>query len=299
MSRCGALLPWLLIACAPDAPPKPPQVEAVFDVPREYRVLSALPCAEGAGLVYLLTSRADLYSFRPDALELKRIGHLSCPGSGGELPNSMAVDRSGTAWLNYLDGSLFRASTRDASCQATGFVSGQHGFGAFGMAFAATGPQLMAETLFVWGGLTWGGRYGGQRGSSERGGLGLAKIDRKTLALTPLGGGDARFPSERAELTGTGDGRLFGFFATLPATLARIDMTRGTTSAPQRLEGVHTGEAWAFSFWGGDFYLYWAPYGHSSHVSRLSGRDGTIEQVMSDVGIRIVGAGVSTCAPTG
>ena len=34
----------------------------------------------------------------------------------GATPNSMAVDRSGTAWVNYSDGRLFKVSTKDAKC---------------------------------------------------------------------------------------------------------------------------------------------------------------------------------------
>lgn len=307
-----AALAAALAACAPAAAPSAArlQVEAVFDVPREYRVLSTLPCAEGAGLVYVVSAEGDLYSFRPDALELKHIGPLRCPVPPGVTPNSMAVDRAGTAWVNYQDGSYYRASTRDASCEATGYRPHQHGFGTVGMAFASTGADLMEETLFVWGGydrnLPWHvRRIGGDRDSSQsrshrpRPGLGLAKIERHTLQLLPIGDDRSRLSTLRAELTGTGDGKLFGFFSTNPATLAEIEVETGAIRSPRELASVSTGGAWAFSFWGGDFWFYWAPHGHTTNVSRLSGLDGSITKVLSDIGFRIVGAGVSTCAPTG
>jgi hypothetical protein len=101
----------------------------------------------------------------------------------------------------------------------------------------------------------------------------------------------------RAELTGTGDGRLFGFFTTNPATLAEIDPETGGKRSVRRLAGVTRVSAWAFSFWGGDFYLYWSREGESSHVTRVSGSDGSLHELLHDVGFRIVGAGVSTCAP--
>jgi len=309
-----AALVAALGACAPtEAPPAArPQVEAVFDVPREYRVLSTLPCAEGAGLVYVVSAEGDLYSFRPDALEFKRIGPLRCPAPPGVTPNSMAVDRSGTAWVNYQDGSYYRASTRDARCEATGYRQHQHGFGTVGMAFASSGADLIEETLFVWGGydrsLRWqarriGGDWDSPRSRSRRPGprpgLGLAKIERHTLQLLPIGDDRSRLSTLRAELTGTGDGKLFGFFSTNPATLAEIAVETGAIRSPRELASVITGSAWAFSFWGGDFWFYWAPHGRTTNVSRLSGLDGSITKVLSDIGFRIVGAGVSTCAPTG
>jgi hypothetical protein len=264
------------------------RVEPVFDTPREYRTIGALPCEEGASLVYVVSQEGDLYSFRPDAGEFSRIGALHCPTRGYATPHSMAVDRSATAWVNYTDGSLYRVSTKDARCARTDFEPGQHGFGRFGMAFASTGDDLSRESLFVWGSYDYGDD-----------GRGLATIDTHTLRLQPVGDANDRLHFLEAELTGTGDGRLYGFFATgRAATLAGIDVKTGAARDPRPLPGVRTGSAWAFSFWGGDFYFFWAPGGASSRVSRLSGSDGSVNEVLHDVGFRIVGAGVSTCAPT-
>ncbi|MCA9590689.1 MAG: hypothetical protein KC657_35560, partial [Myxococcales bacterium] len=55
--------------------------------------------------------------------------------------------------------------------------------------------------------------------------------------------------------------------------------------------------AFAFAHWGGDFWLFTAPQG-KSQVTRLKYDDGTVETVKTDVGFEVVGAGVSTCAPT-
>ena len=104
-----------------------------------------------------------------------------------------------------------------------------------------------------------------------------------------------------AELTGTGDGRLYGFFTTQPnATLAEIDRAKGSTSNDKSLDGVNTGNAWAFSFWGGDFWFYTSDGVNPSRVTLLqTSASGAISVAKSDVGgFRIVGAGVSTCAPT-
>ncbi|MBW2536136.1 MAG: hypothetical protein JRI55_31905 [Deltaproteobacteria bacterium] len=293
-----------LVACGPAEPPKPPpRVEAIFDVPREYRVFNALPCAEGAGLVYLLSADGDLHSFDPLERKFERIGELKCPAEAGARPNSMAVDRSGTAWVNYGDGSLWRASTTDGSCEPTEFQPYQHGFSRMGMAFATTGRDLMEETLFVWGGARARFQPGvkppkpaGNHG--PRPGKGLASIDREKLELLPVGDDRGPLSTRQAELSGTGEGKLYGFFSTRPATLAEIEPQTGSTLKAKALKKVRTGRAWAFAFWGGDFWFFWAPRGKSSNVSRLSGRTGKTETVLKDVGFTVVGAGVSTCAPT-
>jgi hypothetical protein len=245
-------------------------------------------CSEAAKLVYVVTDQNELYSFAPDKVTFTSIGTLSCP-SAVATPNSMAVDRSGTAWVNFSDGSLFKVSTADASCSATSFKPGQSGFGRFGMAFATNSATSQDETLYVVGieGLA--------------GGKGLAKIDLLTMALTTIGDFSGNLQGQGAELTGTGDGRLFGFFTTSPyATLAQIDKSAGATSAAQPLNGVSTGNAWAFSFWGGDFWFYTSNGLSPSTVTRKqTSTDGSLSTAKKDVGgFRIVGAGVSTCAPT-
>ena len=249
---------------------------------------SADGCSDAARLVYVVSQENALYSFRPNTGAFVRIGRLSCPAAG--TPNSMAVDREGTAWVNFSDGSLFKVSTADASCAETGFEPNQAGFAKFGMAFAANSDGSSDETLYI-SGLDF----------LAGGGQGLGKIDLKTMKVTMLGDYSGSLAGQGAELTGTGEGRLFGFFTTQPhATLAQIDKSSGATSNDRSLEGVNTGNAWAFSFWGGDFWFYTSDGLNPSRVTRLAtSGDGSIEVSKSDVGgFRIVGAGVSTCAPT-
>jgi hypothetical protein len=247
-------------------------------------------CADAAKLVYVVSAQDDLYSFKPDKLVFTKIGHLSCPAMAGSSPNSMAVDRSGTAWVNYSKGELFKVSTSDASCLSTTFQVGQHGFVRFGMAFSSNASGGSEETLFV----------SGVTGTSPPSGLGLGKIDLGTFALTPLADYPSPLNGQAAELTGTGDARLFGFFTTNPATLAQIDKTSAATSNDKSLTGLTNFLAWAFSFWGGDFWFYTATNASTpSKVTRLkTATDNSLSTVVDDVGFTIVGAGVSTCAPT-
>ena len=245
-------------------------------------------CSEAAKLVYVVSDENELYSFAPDKTAFTKIGTMNCP-SNGATPNSMAIDRRGTAWVNFSDGGLFKASTADASCEATGYQRGQGGISRFGMAFATNSASSQEETLYVVGieGIIAG--------------HGLAKIDLGTMKLTELGDFSGTLKGQGAELTGTGDGRLFGFFTTKPnATLAQIDKGDGATTGDASLDGVSTGNAWAFSFWGGDFWFYTSTASAPSTVTRkLTSGDGAITTAKADVGgFRIVGAGVSTCAPT-
>ena len=247
-------------------------------------------CTDAAKLVYVVSAENDLYSFKPDGLVFSKIGRLNCAAGALASPNSMAVDRSGTAWVNYSDGTLFKVSTKDATCQSTGFQPNQSQFVKFGMAFSSNAAGSNDETLYVAGlsDLLAGGRAG------------LGKIDLASMKLTFIGDYSGTLRGQGAELTGTGDAKLFGFYTTEPATLAALDKATGATADNKSLTGVRTGDAWAFSFWGGDFWFYTATGGQESRVTRLrSSGDGSITVVMPQVGgFRIVGAGVSTCAPT-
>ncbi len=243
-------------------------------------------CSDAAKLVYVVSDFGDLYSFKPDALAFTKIGRLSCPGSG--TFNSMAVDRSGVAWVNDINGRLFQVQTSDASCTATTYQPRQGGFARMGMAYSTDGASQSSEQLYV-DGLDTGTQ-----------GLGLYRIDTSALRASVIGRHTGTLARAQAELTGTGDGRLYGFFATQPAVLAQIDRATGATSNLVSLTNVSTGTAWAFSFWGGDFWFYTAQQGRPSTVTRLkSSSDNSLAVVVTNVGnFRIVGAGVSTCAPT-
>jgi hypothetical protein len=238
---------------------------------------AATPCEDAATHVYVLSDKSELYRFRPGELAFEKVGAVSCDTL---VPNSMAVDRFGTAWVNYKSGDLYRVSTRNAACRPTPYEA-QGGFTSFGSAYATNGPGSTEETLFADG-------TGGT----------LHKIDLATMKLSRVGSYTGALAGIEAELSGTGDGRLYGFFTTKPnATLASIDPLTGATSGLRVLDGVDTGAAYAFSFWGGDFWFYTSKDEGPSTVTRLRSSDDTLEVVIPKAAFRIVGAGVSTCAP--
>lgn len=241
------------------------------------------PDAE-ATLIYVVTDQNELFSFFPPDGTFRQVGRIVCPSAPGTTPFSMAVDRQGVAYVVFNDGALFRVSTATAACVATPFVPGQLDFTTFGMGFATdqSGP---VERLFIAG----DGRSGSARG--------LASIDLSTFRVASVG--EFSPPIERAELTGTGDGRLFAFYtknAIAGSFVGEIEMSSSRVLAESRLGQVELGQGWAFAFWGGDFYLFTAPDGAASRVTRFRPSDGSVT-VVGSIATTIVGAGVSTCAP--
>ncbi len=237
-------------------------------------------CSDAAKLVYVASDDNDLYSFAPDKLLFTKLGALSC---GSKTVNSMAVDRTGTAWVNFSDGKIFKVDVATLACTPTAFVAQQGGFTkVLGMGFSANSPGSMDETLFV----------------ADNKGKGVAKVDLTSLTLTPLGPYTGELAGSDAELTGTGDARLFGFFTTSPAHFAAIDKASGATPVATLLPTVDASSGgFAFSFWGGDFWFYTANGTPSTSVTHYVSATQTASVVLNDIGFTIVGAGVSTCAP--
>jgi hypothetical protein len=244
------------------------------------------PDAEST-LVYVVTSENELYSFFPEDGSFKFISNIACPAPPGETPFSMAVDRKGVAYVQFTDKRLYRVSTATGACIGTPFAPDQQGFGEFGMGYATNdvGPT---EFLFV----------AGTRSSTQLSSPGLARIDPTTFALTKVG----NFVPDiaRAELTGTGDGRLFAFYTKgidngPPSYIGEINTTNARVIAETPFPTVDQGNGWAFAFWGGDFYMFTAPNG-GSDVTRYRPSDNSVT-VVATLPTRIVGAGVSTCAP--
>ena len=235
-----------------------------------------------ATLIYLITDRNALLSYYPPTNAFHHIGTVRClDAPSGTTPFSMAVDRKGTAYVVYNDGELYRVSTKTAACTKTPFVP-RGAFRSFGMAFTADGIGP-GETLYLASSVAI---------TNELGTLDLSTFSVHTVApFVP--------DLEEAELTGTGDGRLFAFHTPIHARTARIaqlDKATATVISENDLPTIEFGGGWAFAFWGGSFYLFTAPGAFTSHVTRFDPSDGSTTLVAT-FGSIIVGAGVSTCAP--
>ena len=111
------------------------------------------------------------------------------------------------------------------------------------------------------------------------------------------------------ELTGTGNGELWGFFPqTFPqpfqsegAVIQQLNRDTGEAIQNFDLEELDdlNPRAWAFAHWGGKFYVFLQQRSeNSSSVWVLDPEDNSFTPVLEETGYQIVGAGVSTCAPT-
>jgi hypothetical protein len=236
-----------------------------------------------ATFVYVVTQQNELFSFYPPDLSFKFIGNLVCP-SGGATPFSMAVDRRGVAYVLYEDGQLYRVSTATAACVPTTFAVAQDGFSTFGMGFASDVGGA-AEKLYVTDN-DFDGRL-----------RGLGAIDTTTFKLGFIGSFGTQMT--RSELTGTGDGRLFAFWPDTngfgASHLSELSKTTGQIIAQTNLPVGQANDAFAFAFWGGDFWIFTSS-GGGSDVNRYRPLDGTTTTTTTHPST-IVGAGVSTCAP--
>jgi len=255
----------------------------------------------GTELVYVVDDAYNLVSFDPEKLAAGNnpfalIGQLNCAagtplggGIGAATPFSMSVDRNGTAWVLYNSGEIFHVSTTDASCQPTSWTPGGGGFELFGMGFVSDIAGSDNETLYIAGGdaidLT-----GGNLGS-------INKINLQVSTLGPLPAAE-----QSPELTGTGDAKLYGYFpGTLTTFVANLDKTnsaRGESWDTTALEGGAS--AWAFAHWGGHFFIFATSglFVPVNSVYELDPITGLTTTVIADSAYRVVGAGVSTCAPT-
>ena len=129
----------------------------------------------------------------------------------------------------------------------------------------------------------------------------LGTLDVVTGAVQTVG----NLANQGGEFTGNSNGELWGFFPYEdPPAIIWVDKDSGAAlerfDLPQlpSLAGAITEAAWAFAFWGGDFYVFYQvnPPDTSTNVWKLD-REAGLQRYIPNTGMRIVGAGVSTCAP--
>ena len=272
----------------------PPVVDAGPEAAPDVTVVDATPppsmtgnCVEaGITYVYAVTEQAALYRFYPPTASFDLIGFLDCVGETS-TPFSMGVDRSGIAWVEYADGTLFRVDTANAHCTLSPYPTDQLGWNTFGMGFAANMDDG-GETLYV------------AESSYTHPSKGLGYIDFKGYALRIV----APFKPalfDAVELTGTGSGHLYAFSLNSQndgSKIAEVDPLLGTVKTVANLPTVGTANSsFAFAYWGGDFYLFTGPGGGGvTEVDRYRPSDQSVVNV-AILNDSVVGVGVSTCAP--
>jgi hypothetical protein len=242
-------------------------------------------CSKAAEYVYVIDVTGTMYQFNPPTLAFSQVGQVTCASSQFF---SMAVDRNAVAWVLAQDGHVVKYDINAKTCTPTTYSPNQHNFQTFGMGFSTDAAGSANETLFV---------SDSELTTPTMGGL--AKIDTTALTLTPVGNYNLGFNGKRAEMTGTGDGRLFAAFEGTPYVVAEIDKTTATIKmeAPQTpINYPPDSSNFAFAFWGGDFWLFVGPGGTTDVFQYQPSNNMTTKRQTEQ--FEIVGAGVSTCAPT-
>ena len=235
-------------------------------------------CDHTSDLVYVL-SRDDsrLYTFDPSTLDFTSLGVLNCGTS--QQPGSMAVDRTGIAWVRYADDSLYEVELATLTCTQSTYSDRRTGFGSFGMGYATDDAETWRDQLYV--------------ANANQ----LATLDPATWTLSTLG----RLPSQ-SELTGNADGELWAMLPLEnPAKLVELDKGDASVLATISLPNFPNPsniDAFAFATWNGAFYLFVREYGmgSSTDVYEVTAI-GKMSKVRGDIGFDVIGAGVSTCAP--
>jgi len=265
--------------------------------------------ADGVDLVYVVDESMRFMSFDPRLLPgdpFKLIATLNCPVAGGSIqeppgaviPMSMSVDRDGVGWIEYTSGEVFNVSLTTGACTATGYVKQAGGMDLFGMGFVTDGPDAMTEKLYIAG----GGRSAQPNGK-------LAYVDTHGAMYTPQPAGTLGAASDYSpELTGTNEGKLYGFYPILTSGPAYVQEIDKATGAPigQRWDLGTTGlggtiRDWAFAQWGDKFYIFITTQVNNvrnSTVRSIDKATGTYTIEKSNLPYYIPGAGVSTCAPS-
>jgi hypothetical protein len=236
-------------------------------------------CEDTEDLIYVL-SRDDgqLYTFDPEARAFTALGRVSCGTS--QTPGSMSVDRTGTAYVRYADNSVYALDLATMACAPTGYSDRASGFDSFGMGYATDSNDTWRDQLYV--------------ANEDQ----LGVLDTGTWTIQNVG----RMASQ-SELTGNSDGELWAFLPLeQPAEIVQLDLDSAAVLTTLRLPGFPDPgdiDTFAFATWGGAFYVFVREYGmgSSTDVYEVDG-SGVMSKILVDVGFDVVGAGVSTCAPS-
>lgn len=295
-SRTGLLAPPPSDASSADSQPDVAEEadagEDVEDAPMVFPDGPDICPDAGATLVYVITETNDLFSFYPPTLAFTRIGPLSCPAQPGTTPFSMAVDRQGIGRSVFSDGTLYLVDMRTAACKGTTFQPDQLGFQTFCMGYAANGGDAgdAGETLYV--------AECNVMTIPPPDSMGLATLDTTSLTLSFVGPFSP--PIRGPELTGTGDGRLFGFYTNPTGSgshIVQIDRSTGAILQDYALQIGTPNDGYAFAFWGGVFWVF--TFSGPTLPTIVTRFDPVTlsETMVAGMAEGVVGAGVSTCAP--
>jgi hypothetical protein len=237
-------------------------------------------CDHSSDLIYVIDKDTEqLYLFDPSTLELELVGEVDC--DSWSTPASMGVSRDGMAYIRFSDDSVHALDLSTLACSPTSYRDSATDFGSFGMGYATDSAETWRDHLYI---------------ANEES---LALLDTSTFSLRLI----ADMPGQ-AELTGNAAGELWALFPLeRPAAARQIDPHTGEVGATIELPDFprpDTIDTFAFAAWGGELYAFvrTSGVGNSTDVYRID-ESGEMTRVVYRLGINVVGAGVSTCAPSG
>ena len=241
--------------------------------------------------IFVLSDNSELWKFYPESNTFLELGAFNCGGMTNTF--SMAVDRLGFAWVmfNTPQGEIWKVDVTDVSkCSDPGYNQGQQGINYFGMAFVSNNEFDQCDQIY-------GNTFDGFGGFQEGANIGdFLSVDPDTLLIQKLG----KTNFNGAEVTGTGDGRAFMFGGANPAKLVEVDKANGAFLEVNPLGNLELTNAFAFAFFAGDFYMF-TESDNNQTLSKVTHYDydgnKALTTVVPQAPFRIVGAGVSTCAP--
>jgi hypothetical protein len=219
------------------------------------------------------------------------------PGwTGGTTVISMSVDRIGFVWALYSSGEIFTINPATLACANTGYVPAQTAdWKLFNMAFAGL-VTANEQSLYVSG------------GSVDMAAVGnLGQIDPVVLTVQTIGvlGGAADFS---VPLAGIGTTELFGLYPAISSPtsstyLRQIDRATGAVvGTPLAVPGfASTTSAWAFTHWGGKFWVFVTTDDGTTQTTTLYSVDrvtGAQQVALNNIAFTPTSAGSSTCVPT-
>ena len=172
----------------------------------------------------------------------------------------MSVDRTGRAWVLYTSGEVFHTRIDNTStCTPSDYTPLQGGVELFGMGFVSDGVGSASEKLFI---------AGGNASVPQGVDATFGTVDPITAVLTTVG--TVAVDEYPPELTGTGNGRVYGYLPGASATtVAEFDRTSGDAVRSWSLGGLGMQvRAWAFAHWGRPFlhlHYHQSRYGDQRH----------------------------------
>ena len=243
-------------------------------------------CSDDAKLIYVVDQDKHMLQFDPKTKAFTDLGVLNCPTTSS--PFSMGIARDATAWVLYENGDLFRFETKNnLACTKSAWVRNTEGELNFGMGFSTDQVGGTTDTLFISGG-----------SNSSNSTSKLAKLDLTSFEPAVIGQ-----ISDWPELTGTGNAELWGFFPGAVAYISKLDKSTGaalkTYQTPDLNDTTDDPAAWAFAFHGGFFWVFLQKRAENrTFIYQYDATTGAkIGGTTDSGGLKIVGAGVSTCAP--